>query len=202
MDPKKHILSEVDKLFNRYGVKSVTMDDIARHLGMSKKTIYQYFENKNKLILTFMKEKIAAQVASINQGIEGVTNAVEELLFAVEKMEEILSQANPTLFFDLQKYYPEAWSLFRDFREHILYQKVLQNLQWGIAQKYYRSDINVEIIARLRVEQIDMAFNQQVFPVQKFSISQVIRALTEHFIYGISTESGRQILADFKQASQ
>ena len=164
------------------------MDDIAKHLGMSKKTIYQHFSDKNKLVITLMKSKIASQASIISKGFEGVENAVHELFIAVDNLEEMLSNTNPTLFFDLQKYYPAAWALFKDFREHVLYEKVLDNLKRGIKEQYYRAEINLEIIARMRIEQIDMAFNQMVFSVQKFSTSQVIRELTDHFLYGICTD--------------
>ena len=178
------------------------MDDIAKHLGMSKKTIYQYFVNKNKLIITLMKGKIDAQVAIISEDFEQIGNAVDEIFISVNKLEEILFNTNPIVFSDLQKYYPEAWILFKDFREHVLYKKVLDNLERGIREKYYRAEINVEIIARMRIEQIDMAFNQMVFPVQKFSISQVIRELTDHFIYGICTDQGRKLMAYLKRESK
>ncbi|MFN8406538.1 MAG: helix-turn-helix domain-containing protein [Sphingobacteriaceae bacterium] len=202
MDLQAHILLEVDRLFSRYGIKGVTMDDIAKHLGMSKKTIYQYFGNKNKLIITLMKGKIDAQVAIISEDFEQIGNAVDEIFISVNKLEEILFNTNPIVFSDLQKYYPEAWILFKDFREHVLYKKVLDNLERGIREKYYRAEINVEIIARMRIEQIDMAFNQMVFPVQKFSISQVIRELTDHFIYGICTDQGRKLMAYLKRESK
>ncbi len=199
MDLKTHILAEIDVLFSRYGIKSVTMDDIAKHLGVSKKTIYQYFSDKNKLITTLMESKIAVQVNIMQKGFEGVENAVHELFIAVDNLEEMLSNINPTLFFDLQKYYPTAWALFKNFREHVLYEKVLENLRRGIKEHYYRTEINLEIIARMRIEQIDMAFNQMVFSVQKFSTSQVIRELTDHFLYGICTDEGRRLINDFKK---
>ncbi len=199
MDLKTHILAEIDVLFSRYGIKSVTMDDIAKHLGLSKKTIYQYFSDKNKLITTLMESKIAVQVNIMQKGFEGVENAVHELFIAVDNLEEMLSNINPILFFDLQKYYPTAWALFKNFREHVLYEKVLENLRRGIKEHYYRTEINLEIIARMRIEQIDMAFNQMVFSVQKFSTSQVIRELTDHFLYGICTDEGRRLINDFKK---
>lgn len=202
MDLKTYILTEIDILFSRYGIRSVTMDDIAKHLGMSKKTIYQHFSDKNKLVITLMKSKIASQVYIIDKGFEGVENAVYELFIAVDNLEKMLSNTNPTLFFDLQKYYPAAWALFKDFREYVLYEKVLDNLKRGIKEQYYRADINVEIIARMRIEQIDMAFNQMVFSVQKFSTSQVIRELTDHFLYGICTDKGQKLISDFKRKSK
>ena len=202
MDLKTYILTEIDMLFSRYGIRSVTMDDIAKHLGMSKKTIYQHFSDKNKLVITLMKSKIASQVCIIDKGFEGVENAVHELFVAVDNLEEMLSNTNPTLFFDLQKYYPAAWALFKDFKEYVLYEKVLDNLKRGIEEQYYRAEINLEIIARMRIEQIDMAFNQMVFSVQKFSTSQVIRELTDHFLYGICTDKGQKLISDFKRKSE
>lgn len=83
-----------------------------------------------------------------------------------------------------------------------MYEKVLDNLKRGIEEQYYRAEINLEIIARMRIEQIDMAFNQMVFSVQKFSTSQVIRELTDHFLYGICTDKGQKLISDFKRKSE
>lgn len=201
MDLKKHILAEVDKLFSRYGIKSVTMDDIAKHLGISKKTLYLHFSDKNELVMTLTESKIESQTYIINQGYDQVENAVQELFVAVNNLEEILADTNPILFFDLQKYHPQAWGLFKNFRENSVYEKMLNNLSRGIKEGYYRHEINLEIIARMRIEQIDMAFNQNVFSTQKYSMSQVMRELTIHFLYGICTPEGQKLISDFRNTS-
>ena len=194
MDLKTHILAEVDTLFCRYGIKSVTMDDIAKHLGISKKTIYQHFGDKNELVNTLIKIKIALQKQVINQELNKVENAVHELFIGVSNLEEVLSNTNPIFFFDLQKYHPTAWGFFKDFKENVLYEKVLDNLKRGIKESYYRPELNLEIIARARIEQIDMAFSQTVFTTQKFSTSEVMKELTTHFLYGICNNAGQKLI--------
>jgi AcrR family transcriptional regulator len=104
LEVKEYIISESDKLFCQYGFKSVTMDDIAKHLGMSKKTIYAHFCDKNEIVNIVIDMKLNSQKCVIKENIEAAENAVHEMFFAVTSMKELLSNMNPTLFYDLQKY--------------------------------------------------------------------------------------------------
>ncbi|MFM6976901.1 MAG: TetR/AcrR family transcriptional regulator [Sphingobacteriaceae bacterium] len=199
MDTQEHILSQVDSLFSQYGIKSITMDDIAKHLGMSKKTIYQHFEDKNDLVLTLMRSKMDLQTCTIDDCTAKADNAIHELFLTIINMVEMLSKINPTMILDLQKYYPEAWAYFRNFRENVLLQKIKDNLVWGIKEGYFRPEIDVDIISRMRVEQIELSLNQQIFPAHHFSMSQVGKELTLHFLYGICTLKGLEMVKYYEE---
>ncbi|MFM6953693.1 MAG: TetR/AcrR family transcriptional regulator [Sphingobacteriaceae bacterium] len=200
LDNRSHILAQVDVLFSQYGIKSITMDDIAKHLGMSKKTIYLYFKDKNDLVLELMRTKIDAQCCVINDCRAKASNAIHELFFGIANLEAMLSKTNPTMFYDLQKFYPQAWAYFKDFRERILLEKVRENLSWGVQEGYFRSEMDLEVLSRMRVEQIEFSFNQFVFPVQQFSVLHVAKELTLHFIYGICTPKGYELTKQYEQA--
>ncbi|SDM33401.1 regulatory protein, tetR family [Daejeonella rubra] len=128
MDVKEYIIAESDKLFCQYGFKSVTMDDIAKHLGMSKKTIYSHFSDKNEIVNIVIEIKLNSQKCLIRDNIECAENAVHEVFFVVTNMKEQLSNMNATLFYDLQKYHPNAWIYFKDFREKHLFTTIHNNL--------------------------------------------------------------------------
>lgn len=200
LDNRSHILAEVDVLFSQYGIKSITMDDIAKQLGMSKKTIYQHFKDKNELVLELMRTKIDAQIGIIQEGRDKASNAIHEMFFGIANLEAMLSKTNPSMFYDLQKFYPQAWAYFKDFRERILLEKVRDNLVWGVQEGYYRQEVDVDILSIMRVEQIEFSFNQFVFPVQRFSVLQVAKELTLHFIYGICTSKGYELTKQYEQA--
>lgn len=200
MEVKDHIISESDKLFCQYGFKSVTMDDIARHLGMSKKTIYTHFCDKNEIVNTVIDLKLCSQKCLIKSNIDTSENAVHEAYFAVTNMKQMLSNMNPILFYDLQKYHPKAWSVFNEFREKHLYATIHDNLLIGIKEGYYREDIKPDILTQMRLEQIDLIFNMNSsYANGKYGIIQVMTELTEHFLYGICTIKGHKLINKYKE---
>ena len=150
MEVKEYIVEEADKLFCQYGFKSVTMDDIAKHLGMSKKTIYQHFSDKDELVDILINEKITAQNCEMQHHSAKARNAVEEIFFAMENINEILANMNPKLFYDLQKYHPKAWLFFKNFKEKSLGESIMANLDRGMKEGIYRSDLQIEILTQMR----------------------------------------------------
>ncbi len=202
MDLKTRIIIEADSLFCQYGIKSVTMDDIAKHLGMSKKTIYLHFSDKNELVVDLMRNKMENQVCIMDKSAGESNDAVHEVFNAVINMKDMLSKMNPMLFYDLQKYHSEAWALFKEFRENNLFKNVNQNLKRGIKEGYFRTEINLDILTRMHIEQFDSAFNQTTYPIKDFNISQVMTELTEHFLYGICTLKGHKLINRYKQITE
>lgn len=174
------------------------MDDIARHLGMSKKTIYAHFQDKNELVYTLIKNRMHNQACMMENDAKDAENAIHEFFLAVTQMQKSLSNLNPMLFYDMQKYHPEAWMEFKAFKEKGLYKTVYQNLERGIKEEIYRSDIDLEILTRLRVDQVDLVFNQSISHGSKFSVLQIMIAFTEHFLYGVCNLQGHKIINKYK----
>jgi TetR/AcrR family transcriptional regulator, cholesterol catabolism regulator len=196
---REHILTEADKLFCMYGIKSVTMDDIAKHLGMSKKTIYQYFCDKNQLVVTLIENRLRGEECQLVKNAGESENAVEEVWNAVSHIKEMFSKLNPVMFYDMQKYHPDAWAAFQKFRDQHLYNCIRRNLEKGRSETYYREDINIDIVATMRMEQIDVIFNPSKFPAGKFNLANVMIQLTEHYLYGICTLKGHKLINKYKQ---
>ncbi|MEJ7778610.1 MAG: TetR/AcrR family transcriptional regulator [Daejeonella sp.] len=203
MEVKDYIISESDKLFCQHGFKSVTMDDIAKHLGMSKKTIYTHFSDKNEIVNMVIENKLNSQRCSIREGSENAENAVHELFFAVTNMRELLSNMHPNLFYDLQKYHPQAWLHFKNFRQKNLFETIYNNLIRGLKEGYYRKDIKPDILTQLRLEQIDLIFsNSSEYTNGKYGIAQVMVELTEHFLYGICSLKGHKLINKYKKITE
>ena len=179
MEVKEYIVEEADKLFCQFGFKSVTMDDIAKHLGMSKKTIYQHFSDKDELVNILMQEKLNQQGCSMDFCSLKAENAVQEIFFALTNIDELLSSMNPKLFYDLQKYHPKAWLSFKAFKEKNLGKCILLNLERGITEGYYRSEIKTDILAQMRLEQVDLLFSQHNhYTTNTYSLVQVMTEIT------------------------
>ena len=200
VEVKEYIVEEADKLFCQFGFKSVTMDDIAKHLGMSKKTIYQHFSDKDELVNILIQEKLRNQDCAMDICAAKAENAVEELFFALSNIHELLSSMNPKLFYDLQKYHPKAWLSFRAFKEDNLGKCIQLNLLRGIREGYYRSEINTDILAQMRLEQVDLLFSvNNHYTMNKYNLVQVMIEITEHFLYGICNAKGLEKINHYKQ---
>lgn len=200
---KEYIVQEADKLFCKYGFKSVTMDDIAKHLGISKKTIYQNFSDKNELVNLLIKEKVSAQGCAIENCAKIAKDAVHEIFMAIDNIHELLANMNPKLFYDLQKYHTEAWVLFREFREKHMAKVIYRNLERGIAEGYFREDLNKNIITQMRLEQTDILFNQhQNYTTNTYTIAQVMAEITKHYLHGICNEKGLELINFYKAQNQ
>ena len=196
---KETILSPVADLYLRYGVRSVSMDDLAHHQGISKKTLYQYFDDKNDLVnqvtTLLLKERMAQYAAAIKDS----SNAMDELFSISKLMRKHFSELNPALMYDLQKYHPEAWGLFLKHENEVVYHLVVKNLERGVAESFFRADLNVNILAKMRVEQIHLSFDERLFPKNEFDFTEVQMQLFDHFVHGVLTETGLELYKNFQK---
>lgn len=192
------IIQGGEELFLTAGIKSVTMDDIAKHLGMSKKTIYQFFKDKNELVIALVKKKLQQDEDQMCAIMLKSENVIEEMINMMKCSEEIFSRINPIVIHDLQKYHTEAWKHFQTFKANVIVHTLEELLTKGIKQGYIRPDIDVKIMARMRVNQVEMGFNSNIFPIAEFSTWKVQYQLLEHFNFGICTLKGYKLLNEFK----
>ncbi|TAL57774.1 MAG: TetR/AcrR family transcriptional regulator [Bacteroidetes bacterium] len=199
MDTRAHVLLATQELTFRFGIRSVSMDDIAKHLGISKKTIYQFFSDKNEIIHSLMQFKLQEDEKALKEIEKNSANVVEEVFNLMKHIGNAIGQANPNLFYDLQKYYPETWKLFTDFKVNCILKMVEETLARGIKQGLIRTDINLKILSRMRMEQVEMGFNPAVFSPDKFKILDVQLSLLDHFLYGICTLKGHKLINKYKQ---
>lgn len=187
---KERILTAAEQLFWKYGVRSVTMEDIAKGLGISKKTIYQHFTDKEDILYQVIQEKINADMTEMNCMFTGTGNPIEELMMVLEMMRKNQHEVSPNLLIDIKRYYPQAFTLFRQHVDHHIMKSILENIQKGVLQGLYRSDINPAILARMRAEQIELAFNNDFFPANQYSMLDIERELIHHFVRGMLTDQG------------
>ncbi|QHV95458.1 MULTISPECIES: TetR/AcrR family transcriptional regulator [Spirosoma] len=187
---KERILAETERLFWKYGVRSVTMEDIARQLGISKKTIYQHFADKEQILYQVMRDKMVKNQSEMECMTIKTDNPVEEILHVLTMMQKHADQVSPNLLIDIKRHYPQAFALFRQYKEQHIMHSILENIQKGISQGLYRSDINPTLLARLRVEQIELAFNNEIFPTDQYTMLEIQHELMHHFVRGMLTEKG------------
>lgn len=189
---REKIIQHAFELFMQYGVRSVTMDDVAREASMSKKTLYQYFENKADLVLEVAKYHLNVEAKLFKQIDKEAKDAIEELIMVTKCMRQIVTKMNPALLFDLQKYHANAWEKYNDFKKTVVQGNVKRNIERGKEEGVFREDIDPEIISTLRVELVQLAFNPKIFPREKFDFGTVQLQILDHFINGLLTDTGRK----------
>lgn len=196
---EERILLAAEELFCRYGIKSITMDDIAGHLGISKKTIYQFYKDKKELVYRLMQKMIVDQQAEIKAHEAGAANAIEEIFAVIVCLQRLMQDISPVIFFDMQKYHPESWVLYQEFRDNFLIRRVRENMERGIAEGLYRKDLDLEIIPIMRINQLDAVFSTQVYPPSKFDMGTVMSELTSHFLHGMVSMKGYKVVNKYKK---
>jgi AcrR family transcriptional regulator len=199
METKERILKGAEELFFKYGIKSITMDDIAKHLAISKKTIYQFYGDKNDMVETLMKEKLKQDECDLSQIQKESENVIVEVFNIMKHMSAMFASLNPNVFYDLQKYHSKAWALFKDFKNECMFKMVANSIDKGKKQGLVRADINTSIITKMRLEQIENAFNPQAFPPDNYKIVDVQITMLDHFLHGICTLKGHKLLNKYKE---
>lgn len=198
MDVRERIQLKADELFRRYGIRSITMDDIAQHLSISKKTIYQFFADKNELVLEVMKREITETEKICGDYHSQATNAIEEVFMTMDYIDQVFLNLNPSLFFDMAKFHPQSWAMFMEHKDKFLIETVRKNLVRGIEEALYRPEIDVDVLARFRMESAYMIFNLEAFPPSKYNLGRVSHELIEHFLYGIVLPRGYKLIEKYK----
>ena len=196
---QERILTETGALFFRHGVKSITMDNIASKLGISKKTIYQYYKDKGELVKSFTDAELKIQQKDMEAIQLRSKDAIDEMLNLMAHLESFFKRVNPAVFYDLQKYHPLSWNVFKLFKERCIIGFVEDNLKRGVQHELYRKELRIKILARLRIEEVELGFNPVVFTPEKFSIADVQLALIDHFLHGIVTIKGFKLIEKYRK---
>ena len=184
-------------MFLSYGFKSVTMDDIANTMGISKKTIYQHFNNKTKLVETTVMYVFEVISKGIDCICELEKNPIEELYDIKHFVMNHLKDEKSSPQYQLQKYYPAIFSILKQKQFEVMQDCVKANLERGIAQGLYRSSINVEFISRIYFNSTIAIKNKDLFPLKHFSMNTLMDYFLEYHLRGICTEKGLNTLNQF-----
>jgi AcrR family transcriptional regulator len=198
---KEKIQKGAEDLFMRYGVRSISMDDIARHLSVSKKTIYQHYADKEDIVTVACKGHLDRNALEFQSLRKTAKNAIEELAQLSVCLRRNMQDMNPSLLFDLQKYHPKAWGVWLNHKNKFIRDSVIRNLKQGIEEGYFRPEIDPEVMAAVRLELVQVAFNEEIFPRERFRLPEVHTQMFDHFVYGLVTEKGRKLFQKYKEVN-
>lgn len=192
----QQILIQGEKLFLRRGIRSVTMDDIAQTLGMSKKTLYQYVENKADLVSKIVLNHVEEETACISKISAESQNAIREMMEITRYSVQQLRDISPLVIFELQKYYRESWEKMEALHKEYIYKVIFDNIEKGKKEGFYREEINSDIVSKLYVGKTYLLVDENVFPLKDFDREKLLMEFFLYHINGLLTEKGRKALTE------
>lgn len=199
MEPLTKILSASAELFRQYGFKTITMDDIARRAGISKKTLYQHFANKNEVVnesITWFQCHVSDNCLSIMTSAE---NTIEGMVRVMGMFDQVLANMNPLGMLELERYYPDA---FKKFKSNMLekdIEAIKNNIVWGMQEGLYRDGLNADFMARYRMEISMLVLHPNLMINTRNDLQFVMHEVSEHFLYGIMTPKGEKLYQKYKE---
>ncbi|TDW99927.1 TetR family transcriptional regulator [Dinghuibacter silviterrae] len=202
MDVKERIQEKATELFMRFGVKSITMDEIASQLGVSKKTIYQYFADKEELVQSMIDRKLQASREECMRVVGSGENAIHEEFLNQDNFLEHLRTLNPVAIHDMEKFHPEAFKKVNCHRHTFMRGIVEKNLQKGIAEGLYRPEIRIDILSRARVDAIHLNLHADFYSEVSFSLADLQQELFIHYLYGIASPEGNKLIHRYLKERQ
>lgn len=193
---RKKILEAAKHLFFQYGLRAVSMDDIANKAAMSKKTIYQEFKDKDELIADIVREAIAENKREcIDEACGQAKDAIHEVVLHLEHLETMHSTMNPSLVFELKKYHAQVYEVIARYKSEELYKSVHDNIKLGQAQGLYRAELDADLFAKYRIESLFLLYEFKA-PTQ---IVQAQQQILIHFLFGLVTEKGYAVAHNYLQ---
>ena len=199
---KTKILEKATDMFLNYGFKSVTMDDIANKMGISKKTIYAHYENKTKLV----EDCTMHLFDTISHGIDNICslgkNPIEEL-YEIKKFAMVhLKDEKSSPQYQLLKYYPKIHETIRQKQYEMMRECVVDNVERGVALGIYRENLNIDFVSRIYFSGVMSTKDHTLFPVEKFPMAALMDNYLEYHLRGIVTPKGRKILNSIINSNQ
>ncbi len=186
------IIKKASELFFAYGVKSISMDDVAKSSGTSKKTLYQLVADKNELVDKVVEGFISCQTEAITPGAFPAKNAVEEVMNQTQSLFSVLSSVNISFFYDLEKFFPQAWNKLLEHKDKATLPCIVQNLERGIREDLYRPGLDIPFVAEVRLQQITTALRPDLFAEKNREAQKRMTALTDFYLHAITNAKGRQ----------
>jgi len=185
-------------MFTRYGIRSITMDDISRELGISKKTLYHDFEDKNDLINRVIDFDMMQSRKFLEKVHRSDLNAIEEIFLVNGRIHQMHSRYNPTFYYDLKRYYPETYQRWLNEKRQNMFGLIVGNLQKGKQEGLYRKEINEHIIGKLYMARMEMLDSNEILDGTQAVSAEFLQEIFTYHLHAICNEKGLKTLAAYK----
>jgi AcrR family transcriptional regulator len=197
-DKELQVIVAASRLLKTIGIKSLTMDDLANEVGISKKTIYQLFNGKTELIECVVTEIIRQKKEALREARLFSSNAVEQAFMGWHVIQEFLQSINPEVSEELKRHYQQAYYVVSEFQDVFLYNNFKLNIETGVTQQLYRNNIKTEIIARYLVQILLLLGNTPTLSNGKFGYIETEDQILSYHLHAISTEKGARLIRKYK----
>ncbi len=197
-DPiQQKLLRVAHDLYMSLGIRSVSMDDVAREMGISKKTLYQLVENKEELVLRVMEEDGRCDMEQLNRNLNDSKDAIDEFVRNSRYFIRQMRQISPTTLRDLQKYYRHIWESQTKRHQLEFSQSVARNIERGMEEGLYRNDLHPQIIANFFAGSVMMMIDTNVFPATERPLADIIHQHAMYHFNGIVNAFGRERIEQY-----
>ena len=196
---KEKLISASKDLFLKYGIKSVSMDDIARHLGVSKKTIYQHVLNKKNLVQEVFRQHIQIEKEATLHIVNHSKDAIDEFIQIGAFTLAFIKIMKPTLTYDLKKYHKDTWNIMEDEHFRFIKETVINNLHRGTKEKLYRASLNTDIVTMIYMHNMKYIINNPIEVQQDFDLATVYKEIISQHIYSVINKDAYDILEQYLQ---
>ena len=188
------VLNKARELFFTYGLKSISMDDLARQSGVSKKTIYQAVADKQELVAKVVEDLIKCHKELVATTGQSASNVIDEVVQLSCLPFDTLAAININFFYELEKFFPSEWKKLLEHRQTFMLPTITDNLKRGIAEGLYRDDLDVDFTAKIRLQQIETALKPIGFSDRKIEPRRLMNELTLFYLHGIVTTKGKRFI--------
>ena len=175
------------------------MDEIASQLGVSKKTIYQSFEDKHELVDAVIVEMLDFNRVCCQDSRKDAQNAVQEVYLGMESLQDMLDNMNPSILFDIERNHPKTFQKFIEYKNNFLFALMKNNIERGKIEGLYRMEINDDLMTKIRLETIMLPFNEELFPKNKYSLVYIQQELLEYFLFAMATPKGYKLITKYQK---
>ncbi len=194
LQKKKEIITGALRVFMQKGIKSVNMDDVSKELGISKKTLYLVVKDKEELVQKGVEVFCKKEDLEMNLIQSKSLNAIEESLEIKKWVLNVLDGIHPSVAFELEKYYPKVSRRMQEHRKKVIYKSLFENLLKGQEEGFYRKDLNPDIIVKIYISRIETLFDQRIFPLSEYALSNLYIESFNYHIRGIASDKGLKYL--------
>jgi AcrR family transcriptional regulator len=188
------IITGAAELFRQFGIRAVTMDMIASHLGISKRTIYERFRDKDELLFAVMDSMIGKRREKTDAILNSSPDIISAIFAMIRTGTDHAALMNPLIRSDLKKYHSKVLRRLREKCENPDHEAATKILETGIKQSVFRDDLNIDILSRAFSALASVIGDENLFPPEKFLQRDLIRNVMLTFLRGISTARGIELI--------
>lgn len=198
---RERLLEQAQQMFMKQGVKNLTMDEIAKTMGISKKTIYVQVKDKSELVLETIKRYVNNEKTITTQIRNKTQNPIEEMVLLMNHILLQTKELNPLVLLDIEKYYPASWKIYKHYRNHYIFDFIHTNVKEGIAKNYYRDDLKSDVVTKFYIGALNMIIDQGLFPTSRYTFVSVLKEYTQYHLRAIVTSKGLKELLHYQNNS-